>query len=481
MPTQFAFNQTNGNVVSVTDYGAVPGSLDDQASIFQAAIDSLPALGGVIWIEPGLYMIGTRLRISSPGVVIKGLGSGSTPFANPRLKAVSGSGINAIIDAIDGAHGVQFENIHFDGNNTAQDTLAIETTQGSSLQMASVKNCSFVDYTRYGLRLGQHDAADTTKNGQLRHVILEQLWFKGSDTSGTIGLYANTQNMEQGICNGLYFDPDVGDDHLYHIKAVSGHLTITGMTTTRATSYAIWAKEPPTVRDWASEDSYLLESRAVGNQKPWSWENVYHRGAHAGIASTTETVILDSVETPVRLSNCEIMGSISVGPTSERWVSAKDIFFLDATDDGLPGSFIFDPTSDCNGTFDSQDTVSIHKRDADGVFLELRDNTNALFTSFGKIAAFNPQNLPTGATPSINGGVLFYTNNGGATTITSFTNTAAGQVIILLGNDGGNTTVSDNASIKLAGSGNLTLANGDTLTLVRGPSSVFSEIARSVV
>ncbi len=83
------------------------------------------------------------------------------------------------------------------------------------------------------------------------------------------------------------------------------------------------------------------------------------------------------------------------------------------------------------------------------------------------------------ATPDVSGDSLFYTANTGATTITTFDNPTAGQIIYIIFGDG-NTTLQDGATLVLNGSANWTPAATDTITLVYdGTATAWVEISRS--
>lgn len=89
------------------------------------------------------------------------------------------------------------------------------------------------------------------------------------------------------------------------------------------------------------------------------------------------------------------------------------------------------------------------------------------------------QPLPTGATPSAAGLHQTYGNNGAPTTITNFTGGFAGQMLVIFGADGGNTTVSHTATIRLAGGVNFTLGDDDTITLLCTNATRWVEVTRS--
>lgn len=94
------------------------------------------------------------------------------------------------------------------------------------------------------------------------------------------------------------------------------------------------------------------------------------------------------------------------------------------------------------------------------------------------------QSLPTGATPSAANLRVAKTNNSGVSVVLRFLNAYVGQELILVGADGGNTTVNHGTFIRMQGGTNFTLGDNDTLHLVcRTASSpgdfVFVEVARS--
>lgn len=87
--------------------------------------------------------------------------------------------------------------------------------------------------------------------------------------------------------------------------------------------------------------------------------------------------------------------------------------------------------------------------------------------------------LPTGATPSVAGQHKCLTGNSGATSITNFTNGKAGQELVIVGLDGGNTTIVNSANVRLAGGANFTLGDNDVIVLINRNGTVWCEVSRS--
>jgi len=84
--------------------------------------------------------------------------------------------------------------------------------------------------------------------------------------------------------------------------------------------------------------------------------------------------------------------------------------------------------------------------------------------------------LAATATPSVANFLLC--NTSGTTAITNFTDGTTGQVIIVLAQ--GNITITNGASIQLAGATNFAMTNLDVLTLVQVSSNLWREVSRSV-
>jgi hypothetical protein len=90
---------------------------------------------------------------------------------------------------------------------------------------------------------------------------------------------------------------------------------------------------------------------------------------------------------------------------------------------------------------------------------------------------FYPVNtLAATATPSVANFILC--NTSGTTAITNFTNGTTGQMIMVLAN--ASITITNNATIQLAGATNFAMTDLDVLTLVQVSATVWREVSRSV-
>lgn len=66
--------------VNVKEFGAVGDSGTDDAAAIQDAIDALPAIGGVVVVPPGIYLIETPLILNSDRIIIRGAGWNASRF-----------------------------------------------------------------------------------------------------------------------------------------------------------------------------------------------------------------------------------------------------------------------------------------------------------------------------------------------------------------------------------------------------------------
>lgn len=72
--TKAAFNQINGNVVSVLDYGAVGDDTTDNTSAIQSSVIYAANNGKTLYIPKGIYKINGTITIPAIGLKIVGDG-----------------------------------------------------------------------------------------------------------------------------------------------------------------------------------------------------------------------------------------------------------------------------------------------------------------------------------------------------------------------------------------------------------------------
>lgn len=110
-------------LVSVKDYGARGDGVTDDAAAIQAALDSVPAGGGTVYLPPGDYRIGTTLAITVSGTTFKGAGASASVLRLADGVKVSGVGIpgpfSPVMNPADVVDGVTVSDLCLDGNHNA--------------------------------------------------------------------------------------------------------------------------------------------------------------------------------------------------------------------------------------------------------------------------------------------------------------------------------------------------------------------------
>jgi hypothetical protein len=123
--------------------------------------------------------------------------------------------------------------------------------------------------------------------------------------------------------------------------------------------------------------------------------------------------------------------------------------------------------------------ISVFTAANDTGYVEISDVTCVIGNNplaWPMVQTFNAPQVISGATPSVAGNTFFTVTNGGATTITNFTNGKTGQEITLLFTDS-NTTITDGANIKLSAA--FVSTADDTMKLIYNGTAWF-EVSRSV-
>jgi len=185
---------------------------------------------------------------------------------------------------------------------------------------------------------------------------------------------------------------------------------------------------------------------------------------------------LESCTTGIKLyssTHNAIFGTFSNCPSS--WInftlssSSNYIWTAKESTVGLPAyPLVFDATSRNNYAFSTE---------------AVQDNNgeNIIFNNgISKIILPKTLFADGDTTPSVRNGTFFYTGNTSPTTITYFDDGTDGQCIIVKTNDG-QTTIQHNVNfIRLAGSANVTLTPGSTISFIRD-AGVWFELSRSII
>lgn len=153
------------------------------------------------------------------------------------------------------------------------------------------------------------------------------------------------------------------------------------------------------------------------------------------------------------MMGCNADGNISIGTAEITLISNFFESTVDFQDNGSPSNW-----------------VMLHNRNVSASnFSGGQGNILWLDQSRIGLVAFTAAD----ETPDVNGGVRYSTNNSSAGNITDFDKGWASQIITLIGNDAGLTTIANGQGIELKDSRDFTLLDGDTLSLMYNGTDWF--------
>ena len=255
---------------------------DDGPAINSALSSGRPVVLGVP--PGGCYAIATTI---SPGAFSQLRGVTAPYIGHGVVLKWIGAADGTLIHVANNVSDVVLENLSTDGNALASVNIHVEVQDGGNTQRPVLKNLYFYNYKSRGLVLGKNDTATFT-SGSLEEVLMENLVFRGGSVNTAIGLLNNAQNSEIGNCIQCRFDPnpDLYQNHAYHIYNRAGHLNFMSLITTRSNSAAMYLLDSVTVTAWRAEDAILIDSEAVAFSSPTILSSVNQRGgsgAHANV------------------------------------------------------------------------------------------------------------------------------------------------------------------------------------------------------
>jgi hypothetical protein len=174
-------NTINGTV-NVKDFGAVGDGVADDRAAMQAAINAVPANGGVVYIPAGRYLVREALFITRDNTVITGAGTGATLLImGLSSPAVGYSCIDVRTSLANGGSGgnitgVTITNLSINGNKAVNTSagangILIACTTQHVLSQTSISNVTIFDCTNSGILLeGLDNGANDIYRVEQTHI-----------------------------------------------------------------------------------------------------------------------------------------------------------------------------------------------------------------------------------------------------------------------------------------------------------------------
>jgi hypothetical protein len=158
--------------VSITEYGAVGNDSTNNATAIQAAIDALPANGGVLVVPPGIFRVGSALTLRN-GVTIQGDGIDVSILKQTSTSANLFTGSNV--------HDIAIRDIELQGP-------ASGTGKGIAIAKGVGNHIAYLDFSNvYVTGFGSHGI-------DLENPIVSRFNGVKAEANGGWGFYLHGQN-----------------------------------------------------------------------------------------------------------------------------------------------------------------------------------------------------------------------------------------------------------------------------------------------
>jgi len=169
--------------VTHPDYGADPNdNLSDTAAV-QAAIDALPADGGVIFFPKGTYIINGLSCTNAGTVVFSGMGNSTVLTRTSAQAILASSEPNSI---------VIIQSLTIDGANLAAPGIGISHASLVRLENLNIKSCGIPGY-----EVGHRGAIDGVYISNTETVIVKSCIFEDCERDGLKGIGIKHLNVQQ--------------------------------------------------------------------------------------------------------------------------------------------------------------------------------------------------------------------------------------------------------------------------------------------
>ena len=350
--------------VDVRAYGAKgDGTTDDTAAI-QAAIDAA-RYGEVVFPSgminggvPCVYVISDTLKVTYPGLCMRGLGGGS--FSYPRIEwGGSEDTTGVMIHVAYTAYGFQMQNFKLDGKDSVAVLLHLDQKDATATHHQTISNIQFTDYTAYGLIVGKNSES-SQGTGQLSQFEGRSLTFYGNpggSYTGRKGLLVNATASEFVNFHNIQFAY-----HDQHIYVYGGYPHITSMVSSGLTAgnYAIYVHTSISIDGWRTEDSKLIDFPAVGSGTNNYLANIFM--AHGDGDSTAISYV--AYDVPLTMVGCHMRNDILMSQAGEAagvFIGVKFLYGELLYNTPYPqGSIVLDPSAEVITFRGDQPTFSMY-------------------------------------------------------------------------------------------------------------------------
>lgn len=465
----------------IADVQAGTASLDVTAAV-QSAINAVGSNGwfgetllfpdghykitAAITIDKNITLSGYGARISSSGARCFDLGSAAYLtdlnagyyYVQIRGLHITHTGANEVIRN-QGIRKVIVEDVRTTGGSHA---FYSEGCYGGG----AINGCRFQNATSHGVNLVQRNnlfvvrdtavlasagygIALTTVTAENKGIKLQNVDLEGN--AGAIYIAGNASNIDIDGCwfeNNTVFNITVnnaaGTSNKYGITIHNCQITGAGDDVLIGTDTAGTLIEGVSVFDNEFVDSDLV---VIGNGKVANFREWSNRFSATG----TKTLPTSELQTTA----AGVMPQFSAAPTEPYGYAAT----------GQQGEIRYSATT-------GRVWIKTNSGNGAGGWMLMQGQAVGDYS-------YDIATLPTGSTPSVLQKRACRTNNGSATSVTSFAGGFVTQELIIYGLDGGNTTIVHGTNIRLAGGVNFTLGDNDTIHLLCVNGTKWVEVARS--
>ena len=476
-------------VVSVKDFGAVGDGVTDDSAAIQAAIDAVKKTGNLaragapnLFFPSGTYVCASTLNIDAGHIRLLGENStiqytgsanaifvGSALYLTDLAAGYFYAGFSGIVVKCTNTaakcvvnHG--YRKLEFENTYLRDGAVGLETE--GCFASGIFRNSVCQNQSSHGIHIKQRNNLFTIENSAVlgaggNGVLLStsgaelksiKLW--GVDIEGCAGAINITGNTGNVLIDSCWFENnntynirvsnEAGDSNKYGISICNCQITGAGDDVLIGTSTTGTLISGVTIGNNEFADSDLI---VVGGSKVdglVEFSNTYSATATKTIPASGLATVVSGVQPLFQTAPLEPFGFSATGRQGElRYSATAGRVWVKASGGSSSGGWLLVQGQQVN------------------------DYANQLAP------------LPTGVTPSVANRLACRTNNDAPTSITSFSDGYASQELLIVGNDGGNTTIVHGTNIRLAGGVNFVLGTDDAIRLLCVDGTKWVEVSRS--